>query len=436
MHDKNGLGVPEKSLRRNVMNGELFDRLPSKLTISFPLWLIYGTKGEYSPYYDIDRVVREHVERGFNCIRIDSGAGLIHDLNGNLRPPFDIGDMFGEYEKIPRQQHIIGEGGKCDLLARLIETFKACKKYGVYVILSQWYYLHTYWFHKEGDNVCKEMFAIPPKERFDAFRKFWHYILLELEAKGLDSQIAFVEVFNEADDHPYLCGKQGWGSVRNVSAEDTAFYKKQHEEVIAWLREKHPGLLFAYDAATASFAKSNMPQNAQVYNFHSYYLWSLYDDAFEGHPKWFKGEITPETVASSRKGRLPADQGWYDRVAKYNDIKPSCIGDIEAEIGRTFSLNRDRYAKRREAALRAAIENSEGRMPIVCGEGVSYICSKHILWEEHSEEYWRFVKEGLELYKKAGVWGSVIRTCCGPEDPCWDLCADKLLELNRFFLAP
>lgn len=27
-----------------------FDRLPERLTISFPLWLIYGTKGEYSPY--------------------------------------------------------------------------------------------------------------------------------------------------------------------------------------------------------------------------------------------------------------------------------------------------------------------------------------------------------------------------------------------------
>jgi len=44
------------------------------------------------------------------------------------------------------------------------------------------------------------------------------------------------------------------------------------------------------------------------------------------------------------------------------------------------------------------------------------------------------VKYGLDLYKKAGVWGAVIRTCCGPEDPCWTLCKDKLTELNRFFL--
>ena len=180
------------------MKNDCLNSLPPRLTVSFPLWLFYGTKGENSPYYNIEKVIREHKERGFNCIRIDSGAGLIHDLEGNLREPFDIGDMFGEYEKIPRQQHVIGDGGKCDLLERLIETFEVCKRYGIYVILSQWYYLHTYWYHKAGDPVCDEMFAIEPRDRFDAFRKFWHYILSELERRGLDSQIAFVEVFNEA----------------------------------------------------------------------------------------------------------------------------------------------------------------------------------------------------------------------------------------------
>ncbi len=48
------------------MNHHTFDRLPKRLTVSFPLWLIYGTKGESSPYYDIDKAMREHAERGFN----------------------------------------------------------------------------------------------------------------------------------------------------------------------------------------------------------------------------------------------------------------------------------------------------------------------------------------------------------------------------------
>lgn len=413
------------------MNDKRTDTLPSKFTISFPLWLLYGTKN--SPYYDIDRVIREHVERGFNCIRIDSGAGLIHDRDGKLREPFDIGDMFGDYEKIPRQQHVVGDGGKCDLLARLLETFRACKKYGVYVILSQWYYLHTYWYHKVGDPVCEELFSLPPQERFGAFRDFWHYMLTELETRDLASQIAFVEIFNEADDHPYLCGVYEWGANQKISDEETEFYKKQHEQTLAWLQEKHPNILFGYDVATTAIAKKNMPDNTQVYNFHSYYMWNVYDDAFEGHPEWFEHRITSSEVARSREGRLPVDPGWYDRVARYNDIKESCIGEIEEALEKVFLEKLDQYVARREKNLRIARENADG-LPMVCGEGVSYICSKNILWEEKSEAYWNFVKEGLDLYKKAGVWGTVIRTCCGPEDPCWYTCADKLYELNRFFL--
>lgn len=34
------------------------------------------TEDDNSPYYDIDKAMREHTERGFNCIRIDSGTGL------------------------------------------------------------------------------------------------------------------------------------------------------------------------------------------------------------------------------------------------------------------------------------------------------------------------------------------------------------------------
>jgi len=415
---------------------EIFNRLPKRLTIGFPLWLIYGTKGENSPYYDIEKVIREHAERGFNCIRIDSGVGLIHDQSGRLRGPFDVGDNFGEYERIPRQQGVVGDGGKCDLLGRLTQTLEACKKYGVYVILSSWYYLHTYWFHKAGDPVCDELFAIPYGERFDAFRKFWHYLLLELESRGLDSQIAFVEIFNEANDHPYLCGDPDWGGCANISPEETAVYRQQHEAALGWLQKEHPNLLFAYDVSNTKRAEENMPKNAQVFNFHSYYLWSAYNETVAEHPEWFRNVITPEMVAEKRKGRLPAAQGWYDRVAKYNDLDMAYLGAFEMALEEKFLEKQEKYRENREKKLRKALEYAQGRMPVVCGEGVSYIAAKDLQWEEKSESYWQFVKEGLALYKEAGLWGTVIRTCCGPEDPCWYAYAHKLLELNRYFLQP
>lgn len=359
---------------------------------------------------------------------------MIHDLNGQLREPFDIGNMFGQYEQIPRQEHIIGDGGKCDLHARLIETFESAKRHGIYIILSQRYFLHTYWYHRPGDLLCDEMFAIPVEERFSAFTKFWHYILQELEQRGLDQQIAFVEVFNEVDEHPYLCGAREWGANVHVSPDETAFFKKQHEEAIQTLQKAHPQILFAFDACTGSRARASMPANAQVYNFHAYFLWDIYNEAFRAHPEWFSGRIKSADVAAARKDRRPAAKDWYARVAQANDLDPAYLPDVERTLENLLKEKAGHYLAQAEKHLNAAVTNSEGRMPIVCGEGVSYIISKKILWEEHSQRYWELVKQVIGKYKEAGVWGTVIRTCSGPEDPCWHLCQDKLLELNRYFL--
>ena len=68
--------------------------LPKRLTISFPTFGLYDTPSG-GVYHDLDRMVRENKERGFNCIRMDDGAGLIHDLDGNLRGSVPIGYIFG-----------------------------------------------------------------------------------------------------------------------------------------------------------------------------------------------------------------------------------------------------------------------------------------------------------------------------------------------------
>ena len=412
-----------------------FEKLPKRLTISFPLWLIYGTPGEYSPYYDIEKAIIEHVERGFNCIRIDGGAGVMHDINGKPRKPFVLTDSFGDFENVPRQQRILGDGGPVDLLERLIKTFELCKKHGVYVILSQWYYLHTYWSQKAGDPVADELFDIPVHERFSTFAKFWHYILLELEKRELDSQIAFVEIFNEVNDHPYRCGVE-WdhAAKKNISAEEKALFKKEHEDAIDWLRERHPDMMFGYDTDFYGDDDDCLPKNADVYNFHSYYLWSLYGDTINEHPEWFNNKITPADVAKTREGRRPAQSDWYDRVALYNDMKPEVIPEVEKALEEKFISERAKYVTKMEKIATESVKNKL-KIPTVCGEGVSYICSKKILWEEHSDNFWETVRQTLAKYKELGVRGSVIRTCMGPEDQGWHLCKDKIRELNDFFLA-
>ena len=40
----------------------------------------------------------------------------------------------------------------------------------------------------------------------------------------------------------------------------------------------------------------------------------------------------------------------------------------------------------------------------------------------------------MDAYKKAGLWGTIIRCNCGMEDPSWDLCPEKLIKANKRFL--
>ncbi len=415
-----------------MSNHSAFEKLPRKLTICFDLWTLYATKGNNSPYYDLDKFMLEHVERGFNCIRIDGGAGLIHDLNGNLRDKFYVSDMFGKYDAIPRQFGIIGDGGEVDLLPRLIEIFECAKKYGIYIIMSSWYFLHTYWLHRKGDPICDEIFALPIEERFPAFTRFWHYIILELEKRGLDSQIAFVEIFNEINEHPYFFGDPIRSYGYTPSKEEHLFYKKQHEDAIAWLEEKHPQILFGYDNDCRN-DDITTPANAHVYNFHTYHLWNIYPKIFDKHPEWFMNETTPSDVAKTREGRLRTCNEWYDRIAKHYDLKPDAFPEIEKVLESELKEHWDEYSAKLDSNLAWSLKNADGR-PVVCGEGVTYVGSKTLLWEEKSQLYWDFVKHGLKKFKEAGMWGTVIKTCCGPEDPCWHSCKDKLLELNNYFL--
>ena len=167
-----------------------------KYTISFPIWCIHDTPGN-GAYHDLDAVARESAERGFNCLRVDDGAGLI-DFSSN--PPngvVPIQEPYPGFTRNIRQSWCVGNGGDCDLVARLLELFKAAKKYGVHIILSSWYYLHTYWYC--GDNALNErLHAIPDHEKFQYFAEQLSHIIDLLRQHGYVEQIAFAEILNEA----------------------------------------------------------------------------------------------------------------------------------------------------------------------------------------------------------------------------------------------
>jgi len=55
-----------------------------RLAISFWIWALWDT-GPHGFFNDLELRMTELVERGFNCIRIEGGAGITHDADGKPR---------------------------------------------------------------------------------------------------------------------------------------------------------------------------------------------------------------------------------------------------------------------------------------------------------------------------------------------------------------
>ena len=405
--------------------------LPKKLTISFPIWALYDT-GSGGAYHDVDKIMIEHRERGFNCMRFDDGAGLMHDINGNPRGEVYFGRAFGKYDDVLRQFGSTGTPGTVDLKKRLIDLFRAAKRHGVYMILSSWYYLHTFWF--ADSEICRELDAIPAEDRFFAFAKFLHYILLELEKEGLDTQVAFAEIFNEADGLHFV---DGYGSKRR-SDEEIAFFRKKHEEAIAWLKERHPQILFAYDTYNVRPDMRQIPENLEVFNFHNYFMWHIYREAIENDTTLLRDDRIPiEAIRAAAKKDFPIEEGWCQRAWFYNNLLPSNYGLANARGRKFMEDNRDNILdnlRKRCEYLKNLFDGTLSGLPIVSGEGFTYCGSYVMNFEEYSDTAWEIVAEMMKLYSELGLWGTVVRTCCGPEDPVWSTHPHKLLEMNRLFL--
>lgn len=404
--------------------------LPEKLTISFPIWGLYDSDGT-GVYADMDKFVREHVERGFNCIRLDDGAGLMHDKDGVRLPPVDWGYAFGGRDKVVRQN--ISVVGKVDVYARLIALFEAAKKYDVYVILTSFFYLHTYWYLKDK-SLNDSLNEIPPHERYERFGKYLHYIICELEAKGLDDRIAFAEIFNEADGLAF-CG--GYVNKLGFSDEERARFRVEHEEALALLQKQHPQILFAYDLSRCVIDENLAPKNPQVFNFHSYFMWAAYG-AFEKNEDWLvRDRDTEEDVLKSVNYPELFPNDWKRRIWFYSNLDEKKLTDADAFLTESFLNDLQKHTDKLYLNADSANEVINGYYDgclAVCGEGVSYCASYLLRWEENCPEYWELLKKMTLKYREMGLWGSVVRTCCGPEDPTWYTHSEKYVELNNLFL--
>jgi len=419
--------------------------MQDRLTISFWIWALWdtGTKGFFN---DLELRMTELVERGFNCVRIEGGAGLTHDASGRPRGELEFFPALPGHGHFTRQmEHMTG--GRVDLLKRLIELCTVARRHNVKVILSSWYYLHTFWFTDR--QVTAELLGLLEEECFLYFARGLDRILDKLKQRGLADTIAAAEIFNEVDGMD-LVG--GYGEEKKP-VEELNRFRALHEEALEFLKARHPDIPFALDTYTPWTNTDFVPRNAQVWVFHSYYLWEVYG-VFEHNLLHANADLTDEktlapvrrflrrdlvpfqAILDSRAGRPPILDGWYRRIWLYRNLDPNAMPELERLLHENLENNLDLYKQKATDAAAQAVKLRDEHfpgVPLILGEGVGYCADCRLRWEERSDAYWEVVEHAARQWRDHGFLGAVARTNAGPEDPVWHEYPERLQRVNAVF---
>jgi len=410
-----------------------------KLTICYNAWMIFNENDDY------DDLIFQIADRGFNCIRIESGAGLIWDESGNVREDVLILAPFGKYTKYTTWK-VVADNKRINILERLLKLCHAAKKHNVKVILSSWFFLHTNWFLEEADK--ERIYALSTEGKMSYFADELSRILDVLRKEDLIDIVAFAEIFNEFDGLPF-----GGEYSGKLTVDEANRLRILHEKEIEKLRKQHPEILFAFDTYTPSVMKELIPRNIDVFNFHSYYLWPIYFEfekglvcrsleEFEEIPAetryFLKDELVSVKEVIESMDNFRSGEAWPRRISLYLSIDKQKENELTMFLDNKLKENMEHYRKRFRDAIDKIMSTHNEIVPnsrLVMGEGPTYCASPTLAFERDSQHFWKILKEQMEYANEKGLWGTVIATTHAPERTvAWEPCKDLYVELNRAFL--
>lgn len=403
-------------------------QLPKKLAICSWQWAWVTSALPDEPYGDLEAVMVELKERGFNTIRIDAGLNWCFRADGTPRGEVQFRQMLPGYSS--RFRVINGRGGgRHDVLKRVIRLMQLAEKYDVYVILTSWEYMHST-AALADPQLRAEVFGVPEEERLMRLARHHDRLIRVLKDKGLHKQIAYVEPHNEVDYSNLVKGEAG---------------EKLHADAIALLRNAHPDILVSGD-----FGGDNgetIADNVQVYDHHIYAGSAVYRDLGAGtvlHPDFDpnnprKSELVDYLL---EERYVPYDKftvrGWAGSevwsarlwlyynldIARFDRWMLQRYAEMEPQLKETA---RKRYAFHADQAARL-------RLPVVVEEGGFFCAPLNSRWEE-SEQGLAYLDFLTDLAIQHDFWGFLPTTYNGPECPLWWANAKWLAENNSRFVS-
>jgi len=250
--------------------------LPGKLSICYWGWDWLTAVQSGEAYENLDRVIRETKERGFNCIRPDMGLGLIHDTQGRLRGNIRFRAHFPGANSNLQCVNTRG-GAEYDVRRRIFQLMELADKHDLYVIGTTWLY-QDFIGDVDHEDIRREVMGVPYNDRIPLLMKWWDLILREIKQQGLLHRFAFVELINEMDCTPSIWPRE---DEEKPTYEDlfnekvvpfpSEWLRRLTGEALAGLRQKYPELMFTVDLASANGLAGNLPDNAQIADHHLYH---------------------------------------------------------------------------------------------------------------------------------------------------------------------
>ncbi len=387
--------------------------LPKKLSIGMFIWNWIAMAAPGEPYHDLAKVVAGLPERGFNAVRVDAGLNWCFRMDGQPRGEMEFGPWIPGYRDNLTSVNVLG-GGRYDVLKRVTRLMELAKQHGVYVILTSWEYQDSSWLVADP-KIRAEVMAVPEDKRFMHMARQQDRLLRVLKDKGLERNIAFVEIHNEPDASHFPPGDQS---------------TRLHQEAIAFLRDAHPDILVSGDFCSHNL--SIVPDNVQVYDQHTY-VSDLYWPVLYTQTIWAK-EFDP---ANPRKIKL-LDRVLKAKIVPYAEFMKAAQNVRELWRGVDwlyYNLDNKRFDAwileeyaRREADMKQqatrtfaadALEAQRRKIPAVCDEG-GYLYPPLGSKFELTEPGTSMFELQVDLAIKHGYWGMMPTTYCGAEHPIWD----------------
>ena len=408
--------------------------LPRKLAVCSSQWAWFTHSGAGEPYENLEEVMIGLRERNYNAIRIDAALHLCFRADGSPRGQVGIRPPIPGYSHRFKCLNHRG-GNRVDVLNRLLQFMELAKKYDIYVILSDWEYMHTLWF-VESEEVRGEILSIPLEERLIRLAQHMDRLVGMLKEKGLAQQIAWIEPHNEADISDFPLGKEN---------------QRLHTEAVAFLRERHPDILVSADLAV--IGNIGTLDNSQVYDHHMYVGKELYEEFFRRtirrqdidlddpwNDDFLREMLEPNLVPYSTlkenfplhpESRVYGREGWLRTFWIYYNVN---IDKFDRWVTEHYERIKDQlwenaamyYSKHAEEAKRR-------RLPMAITEGGFFYAPLYSRFEESESgrEYYDYL---TDLAIKNDVWAFAFSTYNGPEMPVWWSCRKWLTETNRRFL--